>query len=221
MAKVIIFGVGQIAEIAHFYLTTDTDHEIAGFTVDKAYITGETYKELPVVDFEIVETIFPPSEYKMFIPISYRTMNKIRADHYYKAKEKGYGFISYISSKATYYDTPVGENCFIFEHNTIQPFSEIGNNVIIWSGNHIGHHTKIHDHCFITTHVVISGSVDVGEYSVIGVNSTIRDMVKIGKENMIGAGSLILHNTPDFAVYSEGDTPISKVPSNKLRYPKI
>ena len=132
MAKVIIFGIGQIAEIAHFYLTTDSEHQVSGFTVDANYLSGNEYKNLPVAPFEDIEKTFSPEEYKLFIPISYRKMNNIRADRYFKAKEKGYSFISYVSSKATYYNTPVGENCFIFEHNTIQPFTEIGNNVIIW-----------------------------------------------------------------------------------------
>ena len=31
----------------------------------------------------------------------------------------------------------------IMEHNTIQPYVTIGENTILWSGNHVGHHTQI------------------------------------------------------------------------------
>lgn len=147
------------------------------------------------------------NEYKMFIPISYKKVNKLRAE---KVKEKGYTCVSYISSKAIYYNTSIGENCFIFENNVIQPFTKIGDNCILWSGNHIGHHTIIKDHCFLASHIVV-------EYSFLGVNSTIRDNVKIGQENVIGAGSLILSNTDDKAVFSPKETEKSKVPSNRLR----
>ena len=58
----------------------------------------------------------------------------------------------------TWSDLDVGENTFVFEYNVIQPFVKIGNNVVLWSGNHIGHHVVIADHCFITSHVVISGA---------------------------------------------------------------
>ena len=35
----------------------------------------------------------------------------------------------------------------------------IGNDVVLWSGNHIGHDSTIGDHCFIASHVVVSGNV--------------------------------------------------------------
>ncbi len=216
MAKIVIFGIGQIAEIAHFYLTHDTDHEVVAFTVDQPFLKEPQFHDLPVIAFENVEMHYPPDQYKMFIPISYRNVNKIRAEKYYQAKQKGYSFISYISSKALYYGTPVGENCFIFENNVIQPFTKIGNNCILWSGNHIGHHSTIEDHCFIASHVVISGCVTVGEYTFIGVNTALRDNIKIGKENFIGAGSIILKNTEDQSVFSPGNTEKSKSPSTKL-----
>jgi len=217
MAKVVIFGVGQIAEIAHFYLTEDSEHEVVAFTVDQEYLSDESFHGLPVSAYESLVENYPPNKYKLFIPISYKKVNKLRAEKYMDAKSKGYECVSYISSKATYYGTPVGENCFIFENNVIQPFTKIGDNCILWSGNHIGHHTTIEDHCFLASHVVISGSVVVGEYSFIGVNATVRDNVTIGKENVIGAGSLILSDTEERAVFSPRETEKAKVPSNRLR----
>lgn len=215
--KVVVFGIGQIAEIAHFYLTEDSPYEVVAFTVDKDYIDKETFKGVPVVPFEEVESFYPPEEYKMFVPISYDRVNKLRAEKYCDAKKKGYSFITYISSKATYYNTPVGENCFIFENNVIQPFTEIGNNVILWSGNHIGHHTKIEDHCFLASHIVVSGSVIIKPYTFIGVNATIRDNVTIGSENVIGAGALILSNTNDRAVFPGKRTEMYHLTSDQLK----
>lgn len=217
MAKVVIFGNSEIAEIAYYCLQNDSEHEIVGFTVDETHLQNDNFNALPVVPYETLEKYYSPLEYKLFMPISYKKVNKVRAEHYYDAKERGYGFISYISSKATYYGTSVGENCFIFENNVIQPFAFIGNNCILWSGNHIGHHSVIQDHCFLASHIVVSGAVTIGEYSFVGVNATIRDNVKIGKANVIGAGSLILSDTDDQAVYSPRGTEKSKVPSNRLR----
>lgn len=217
MAKVVIFGVGQIAEIAHFYLTNDSEHEVVAFTVDKEFLRDDVYYDLPVIAYEDLVNHYTPDEYKMFIPISYKKVNKLRAKKFTDAKSKGYECISYISSKATYYGTPVGENCFIFENNVIQPFTKIGDNCILWSGNHIGHHSIIENHCFLASHVVISGKVIVGEYSFLGVNSTIADNVVIGKANVIGSGAIIFKNTEDNSVYSPVETEKSKVPSNRLR----
>lgn len=217
MAKVVVFGIGQIAEIACYYLTNDSEHDVVGFTVDREFLNTDKFHDLPVVAYEELIKAYPPGEFKMFVPISYKKVNKFRAEKFADVKAKGYECVSYISSKATYYDTPVGENCFIFENNVIQPFTEIGDNCILWSGNHIGHHTVIKDHCFLASHVVVSGSVTIGEYSFLGVNATIRDNVTLGKENVVGAGSLILSDTEDRAVFSPKETEKSRVPSNRLR----
>ncbi len=217
MSKVVIFGIGQIAEVIHFYLTSDSDHDVVAFTVDREYLTKQQFKDLPVVPFEDIERIYDPLLYKMIIPISYKKMNKIRAEKYYEAKKKGYEFISYISSRAAYYGTPVGENTIIFENNVIQPFTKIGNNTILWSGNHIGHHAEVGDHCFIASQVVVSGAAKIKDYTFIGVNATIRDSVIIERENLIGAGSVILRDTEAKAVYTQRGTIQLEKNSSEIR----
>ena len=214
MAKVIIFGNSFFAESIHFYLKHDSEHELVGFTVDEAHIKAESFHDLPVVAYEKLEKYYSPNEYKLFIPLGYQKLNKLRAEKYYNAKKRGYSFISYISSKAYYHNTSVGENCLILENNVIEPQAIIGNNCILTGGNHIGHHSIINDHCFIASHVVLGGGSSIGEYTFIGMNATVRNTIKIGKENIIGAGSIILSDTEDQAVYSPGETPKFEVPSN-------
>jgi hypothetical protein len=41
MTKVVVFGVGQLAEVVHFYLSHDSPHEVAAFTVDNQYQKAE------------------------------------------------------------------------------------------------------------------------------------------------------------------------------------
>lgn len=201
MSKVIIFGNKDFAELAHFYLKHDSEHEVIAFTMDQDYITEPEFLGLPMVAFEQLTSVYPPSEVKLFIPMSYSKLNEHRIKKYHQAKLMGYEFISYISSKATYYGTPVGENCFIFENNVIQPFTTIGNNVILWSGNHIGHHSRIEDHVFIASHVVVSGHVTIGEGCFLGVNATINNALTLGKFNLISSGALIHKSTKDYEVY--------------------
>jgi len=202
MEKIIIFGTGDIAQIAHYYFNIDSNYKVVAFTVNKDFITNTTFCDKPVVAWEGIEKQYPVNEYKIFIALSYAKLNKVREGKYNEAKSKGYGFVSYISSKCTYLaqDKP-GDNCFIFEDNTIQPFVKIGNNVTFWSGNHIGHHSVICDHNFISSHVVVSGHCVINSNSFIGVNSTIGHNVEIGKENIIGAGSIITKNTGSGEVY--------------------
>jgi len=202
MAKVVIFGAGDIARLAYYYFTRDSEHEVVAFTVDRQYLKGDVFLGLPLLDFERVAARYPPDTHKMFIALSYAKMNKVRAEKYYKTKSLGYELVSYVSSKCSFLsDNPVGENCFILEDNTIQPFVKIGNNVTLWSGNHIGHDSVIEDHCFITSQVVVSGCVHIREYCFIGVNATLRNGITIAPETLIGAGAIIMKDTVEKGVY--------------------
>jgi sugar O-acyltransferase (sialic acid O-acetyltransferase NeuD family) len=152
-----------------------------------------------------------------FVALSYSKINAVRKEKYLAAKALGYQLASYISSHATVLNESIGENCFILEDNTLQPFVTIGNNVTLWSGNHIGHHSTIHDHCFIASHVVVSGGVKIAEQCFIGVNATLRDHINIGERSVIGAGTLILADVEAEGVYIGSATERSRVPSSKLR----
>lgn len=205
--KVVIFGILDTAELAHYYLTHDSEHEVVAFTVHQEYLDIErftprgSYVDYPVVPFETLQESFPPGEYALFAPMTGVRMNTFRKKVYLEGKSKGYKYISYISSKATVCGNSIGENCFILEDNTLQPFTEIGNNVVMWSGNHIGHHGVVRDHAFFTSHVVLSGHCEVGERAWIGVNATIRDFTRIGEGCLVAMGALITHDTEEESFY--------------------
>tara|TARA_B110000003_G_C16499017_1_gene476630 strand:- start:291 stop:956 length:666 start_codon:yes stop_codon:yes gene_type:complete len=199
--KLIIFGTGQIAELAYYYFSSDSEYSIQGFSVDKEYIESDDFFGLPVIAFEEIQASFPPEDYEMFIALSYSEVNSIRKKKYFAAKEKGYKLASYISSRATILNNmSIGDNCFILENNTIQPFVSIGNNVTLWSGNHIGHHSAICDHVFIASHVVVSGGVHIGSQSFLGVNATLINNISIGDGCVIGAGALVNSNVESHLV---------------------
>ena len=214
----VIFGTGQIAELAWFYFTHDSTYRPVAFTVDRAYIKGDTFHGLPVVAFDELPSQYDPQSVHAFVALSYAKINEVRARKVDEVRQAGYRCASYVSSKATTFPGFVaGGNCFILEDNTIQPFASIGDNVTLWSGNHIGHHSVIEDDCFISSHVVISGGVRVGRRTFIGVNSTIRDHVSIGERCVIGAGSLLVADAADGGVYSASASERSRVPSSRLR----
>ena len=218
MAKVIIFGIQDFAELAHFYLTNDTEHEVAAFSVSNDYLPpDDTYCGLPVVSFEDVTEQYPPAEFGFFAPMSPRNMNRVRESVYLSIKEKGYDCISYVSSRATVFPgAEIGENCFILEDNTLQPYTPIGNNVVMWSGNHIGHHGVIKDHVMFTSHVVLSGHCTVGPYCYFGVNSSIRDGLTIAEGSMIAMGASVTRDTEPWGVYMGVPAKKGKTPSSDL-----
>lgn len=202
MNKVVIFGVQDFAELAWYYLTKDSDYEVVAFAVNKDYLQGKRdFHGLPIIAFEDVHSIYPPEEYLFFAPMSPKRMNKLREEIYHNIKSRGYRLISYISSKATVCDNEIGDNCFILEDNTLQPFTKIGNNVVLWSGNHIGHHGIIEDHVSFTSHVVMSGHCKIGSHSFLGVNSTLRDGISIAEGTFIAMDASVTKDTLPWSVY--------------------
>jgi len=203
VSDVVVFGTGDFAQVACEYLRHDSAHEVVAFTVHERYVERQELLGLPVVPFEQMGDRHPPSACAMFVAIGFSGMNKTRRAMYDECKAKGYELISYVSSKAIHLGEPeLGDNCFVFEANVIQPFVRIGSNVIIWSGNHIGHHSRIGDHCFIASHAVISGNVTIGEETFVGVNATFRDGVTVAPRCLIGADALIMKDTEEGGVYS-------------------
>ncbi len=218
MKRVVIFGTGDFAQVAFVYLSKDSVYDVAAFTVDEEYITERKIHGLDVVPFERIAETHPPERFALFVAIGYRKVNKARAEVYDRCKEKGYELISYISSKALQWgEIEIGDNCFVFENNVIQPFVKIGNDVIMWSGNHIGHHSSIGDHCFIASHAVISGRVKIGPYCFIGVNATLRDGITVAPECVIGAGAVILKDTKAQGVYAAKSTEPADILSPELK----
>ncbi|MGE4511231.1 MAG: acetyltransferase [Sulfurimonadaceae bacterium] len=215
--KLVIVGSGETGLIAYEYFQFDSRYEVVAFSVNEQYITETTINDLPVVPFETLEEKYNPNEYEVYVAISSGKLNRNRTKIYNEAKSKGYKCASYISSKSfVWRNVEIGENCFIFEDNTLQPFVKIGNNVTLWSGNHIGHNTIIKDNCFISSHCVISGFCEVGENSFLGVNCTVEDNTKIAKDNFIGAGALIQKDTNEKDFYQLKQTELSKVNTHRL-----
>ncbi|HTV86706.1 MAG TPA: acetyltransferase [Dyella sp.] len=198
----VIVGAGEFAQIACEYFTHDSDYEVVAFSVERDYLTQDTLAGHPVVPYETLQTHYPASGYALYVAIPATQLNRLRARFYRDAKDKGYRFASYVSSRAfVWHNADIGENCFVFEGNVIQPFVRIGSNCILWSGNHVGHRTVVHENVFVASHAVISGYCEIGEGCFIGVNATFNDRVKVAPDNVIGAGALVTRDTEPGRIY--------------------
>lgn len=205
--KLIIFGSANQAEMMNFYFEKDTKYKIAAFVVDDECLKEDIFCDKPVIPFSQMQILYPKEEYDCFVAIGYTNQNRNRERVYSKVKKMGYYLPTYISKKATIFETLViGDNCLVLENVTIQPFAQIGNNVCLWSGSYILHHGIVGDHCFIGSNVVAAGAVVIGRNSFVGVNSTIRDGVKIAEYSLIGAHSWINKSTIPYGVYSNKGT---------------
>lgn len=200
--KVVIVGNGEFAMIAYDYFTHDSDLEVVAFAGERHTLKEDTFMDLPNVPLEDLEQHYPPNEYGTFVAVSYVKLNRLRKRLFEVVKSKGYTCVSYISSHAfVWHNVEVGENCFIFENNVVQFHVKMGDNIILWSGNHIGHRTVIKDHTYIASHVVISGFCEIGQHCFLGINASFNDEITIGDDVVLGNGCIVVGNLEGGKVY--------------------
>lgn len=214
MADVVIFGAGNAAELLTFHLRRIGEHNVVGYTVDADRLDADTFEGRPLVPWENLEAQFPPSQVQLFAPIGYAKLNTIRQQRFSDGRSRGYRFITFIHPNASYYGTPIGENCLVLEGTYIQPFSEIGDNVMIW-GAKIGHHTRIADHCFLTSAVVMANSSLAARCFVSF--SAVADGLSIGEACVIARRAYVTQSLPANTVVVGPQSRRLKVPSNRLR----
>lgn len=216
--KLIIFGTGELAQLAYFYFSHDSEYDVLGFTLDSSYIDSPSYLGLPLIPFEEIVDIYPPNEYKMFIAIGYSKLNQNRIDKYNQAKSKGYVLASYVSSKSTSWPgLVVGENTFIMEDNTIMPFCVIGNNILVFVNNIISHHMVIKDHVTITSHCAIGGNVIIEEKAFIGLNASLRNNIVIGRGAIIGTAANVVKDVDDYKVMMGNPAKALEIDSSEIK----
>lgn len=88
MAKVVIFGILDTAELAHYYLENDSEHQVVAFTVSKEYLKNDEFKGLPVVPFEDVEDLYPPKDYHLFAPMTAKKNESTQGAYIFNGKRK-------------------------------------------------------------------------------------------------------------------------------------
>jgi len=199
--KIVIYGVGRFAEYAAYLIDNDTKNTVSAFCMKKEYINGvNTINNLPVINFEDLESKFPPNEYQLFIAVG---INKIRRDIFNEVKQMGYKLTSYVSSKSISWDNLIyGENVWVGEGSIIQPFTKIGDNSILFGAN-IGHHTTVKSHTLLSG-CTLGGNVTIGECTILGLNSSVQQNITVGAKNIIGMGCIIEKDTNDGEIFHTG-----------------
>lgn len=215
---VLIFGAGQVAQVFADYLLRN-HRPIAGFVVDRAAYNWDarTLFGLPVIAVEDLHFSHPPENHGFVIGMSFKRLNRNRMDKYQAMLSLGYEPLSFrhgmcgVGQQVKY-----GRGVFIQDLNNLQTGVQIGDNCVLWAGNHLGHHTSVGNHVWISSHCVISGDCEIGDRCFIGVNATIADGVKIGPDCIIGAGALITKDCAPDGVYGAPPTARRDVPATKL-----
>jgi sugar O-acyltransferase (sialic acid O-acetyltransferase NeuD family) len=210
--NLIIVGDSSFAEVAHEYFNRDSEYQVAGFAVERAFLNRNELLGLPVVALEDMAAAFSSDRHDVYVALVYSELNRLRTRLAATVEAMGYDLASFVSPHARVAPSAtLGRHCFIFEDNVIQPFVSIGDNVVLWSGNHVGHHSRIEDNCFIASHVVVSGHCSIGENCFLGVNAAVANDVKIEKDCWIGPGIVISANTEAGKMFPAAKAEASRV----------
>ena len=216
MAKVVIFGAGKAAQMMRVYLERESDHEVAGFTVDPEYAGANSYDGLPLVPWNSIEQKFSPEEYEILGPVSYARVNRLRQERHQEAKARGYKLASFIHPDAHVYADLIGEGCVILEQSVIQPCTEIGDGVVIWSSCWVAHHAIIGDYCFLSGQVAIAGATKVGARCYLGAQTGAGHGVDIGEGSVLLNSGMLMHSVPPESVVRGARAEVTKIPSSRL-----
>lgn len=217
--KLVIFGVEDFADIAYEYFTWDSDYEVVAFAVDRAYLEpGECRKfGLPVVAFEDLRAAFPPEDHAFFAAVVYADLNRLRERICQRARQQGYRLARYVSSRAfVWRNATLGEHCFIFENNCVQPYASIGDNVVLWCGNQISHHARIGHHCFLSGSVAVGGWANVGDHCFVGLNATLANNTDLGARSWVSHGAVLSGTVPPASFVSAGSSDIAALDDARL-----
>jgi sugar O-acyltransferase (sialic acid O-acetyltransferase NeuD family) len=203
MEKIIIFGTKRFSSTRNLlFFIIIANMRSSHLSLIRNIVPLKYSWTSPTYTWEQALEKFPSDRFGMFVAIGPSQMNNVRKEKFIRAKAAGYKCVSFVSERASYLTQhEIGENCFIFEDNTIQPYVKICDNTILWSGNHIGHDSFISSHTFITSHVVVSGHVTVEENCFLGVNATIHDHLRLARYTLVGAGAVIGSDTKEYEVY--------------------
>jgi sugar O-acyltransferase (sialic acid O-acetyltransferase NeuD family) len=210
--RLVIVGDSAFAEVACEYFDHDSRYEVAAFAVEQAYLKRDELLGRPIVPLETLPERYPRETHDVYVAVVYTQLNRLRTRLMLAAKRAGYALASFVSPRAfVWRNVRLGEHGFIFEDNVVQPFVTLGDNVVLWSGNHIGHHSRIGNNVFVSSHVVISGFCDVGDNCFLGVNAAVGNNIKIARDCWIGPGVVISKDTKEGEIHRAPESEVAKV----------
>lgn len=199
MNKVVLYGAGPYGKL--FFREADRYGaiDIVGFTVDSEFLKSERECGLPVVPFEEVTGIYPPTQYDMLVLCGYTVMRN-RARMYNKAKEKGYRLANYISPHAVLdNEIKMGDNNIIMANSFVGFDGMMGNDNIIRQNVSIGHGFVMEDHSVISTSCKLGAGCHFEDLVFMGIGVSGREHVRYGRESLIGVGSNVVGDVEPYS----------------------
>ena len=196
MKNLIIYGLGDFANLMRSYFEQGGEYNFIGYCADHQHIKSAILNNKPVFELDSIANIFHPEDTKLFVAVGYRSM-LARESMFAKALCLPFKLASMISSKSNIDESAtIGRNCVVLPGVQIEPNVRVGDNCIVWTSSVLCHDSSINPHTFIAAQTVIGGRSVIGRRCFLGFNSTVIHDVVIGDDCLIGAKSLVTKQVP-------------------------
>ena len=204
----LVFGLGELAEMAQYYFAQHAARAVAAFTVDAAYAVADHFAGLPVLAFDEAQRRCSPATHELFVAVGYAQRNRVRQRIVQQAQALGYTLPSFVHESAVVaHNARIGANCMLREVAVVSPFARLGDGVIVGMQAGISHHARVDGHAWLAAGSTVCGSAHLGERCFLGAGATVRDKVRVGAGCIVGAGALILGDCAPDGVYVAAPTP--------------
>ncbi len=215
MIDLIIYGTGKLGQMMYYLLLEDSRYNVVCFSADLEYCSKDTLLSLPLVPFNEIERMYPPSRYKMLTVLGGLGGAEARVEMFTRAKDKGYEHINYIHPSVIMEGCiETGENNIVFPYSILGFSGKMGNNNILREKVYIGHDFEMGSHNFIGVGCNIGGESKIGNCSYIAMGTTVTNNIVIQEQTFIGIGSLVLKDT-------EKNSKYYGQPAKKVSIPQI
>lgn len=200
MKNLVVFGANNLGRLLKYYVEKCDDRKIVAFTMDANFIEADLFLGLPVIPFEELESLFPPSENEILLAIGEHKMNDIRKDVFYRCKQKGYRIASFFHPSCSINSDDVGEGNIFLENCLVYPFARIGNGNLCWDHVLISHDCVVGDFNTFSSYADLCGYVNISNNGFFGKHCVIQEHSIIADYTLVGATAFVKKGTEKYDV---------------------
>ncbi len=210
MIKVIGLGGGGHSKVVMDALRLAGGYDIIGLVDAPPELHGTTVAGAPILGGDdILPRFRADGVTHAFIGLGGTGSTAPRQRLFDLALSLGFDVISVIHPAATVAEsvTP-GRGVQIMAGVVINPYTRLGDNVIVNTGAVVDHDCVIGDHVHIAPGACLGGEVTVGDGAHIGIGANVLQCQSIGPGALVGGGTLVHRDV-------EGGTVVAGVPARK------
>lgn len=198
--KLVIWGASGHASVVADVVRSQGDYEIAGFLDDSDPTRKDTlFCGAPILGTHRELDRIYNDGVRYLIPAFGNCEARIRVSDL--ARERGFEIATAIHPSATVAsEVEIGSGSVVVAGAVINPYSEIGSNVIVNTCASVDHHCVLEDGVHVAPGTHLAGGVHVGRATWVGIGATVIDGVHIGSGSVVGAGAVVLRDVPEGVV---------------------